>query len=151
MNERIERPLVPVVAAMERTGVHIDPEVLRAQSSGFAKRLQKLEEEIHKLAKHPFNVGSPKQLGEVLFVKLGLKPPGGGRQKKTAGGALSTKESELEKLREEHPIIDEILKYRELSKLIGTYLDTIPVLIDEKSRLHSTFIQAGSATVMEFV
>ncbi|HEY4500558.1 MAG TPA: DNA polymerase [Candidatus Paceibacterota bacterium] len=139
----IERPLIPILDEMKEIGVKIDKKYLVELGTEYKKTLATLEKSIWKLADMEFNVSSPKQLGEVLYVKLGLKTKG---QKKTAGGALSTRESELEKLRGEHPIIDDILKYRELAKLIGTYLDTIPTMLDDKSRLHSTFIQSGSAT-----
>lgn len=139
--DEIERPLMPVLDKMKQRGVKIDKEYLVSLGNQYRKDLGAIEKSVWRMAEAEFNISSPKQLGEVLFVKLGLKS-----KKKTAGGALSTKESELEKLRDEHPIIDEILKYRELSKLIGTYLDTIPTLIDDSSRLHSTFIQTGSAT-----
>jgi DNA polymerase-1 len=79
----------------------------------------------------------------MLFVKMGLKPK---NQKKTATGGFSTKESELEKLREVHPIADLILEYREFSKLLGTYIDAIPTMVDKNQRLHSEFLQAGAAT-----
>lgn len=137
----IERPLFPILDEMKETGIKINKKYLVELGDEYKKELAKLEKSIWRMADMEFNIASPKQLGEVLFVKLGLK---GG--KKTAGGAPSTKESELEKLREEHPIVDEIMKYRELAKLIGTYLDTIPTMLDADSRLHSTFIQAGSAT-----
>ena len=90
-----------------------------------------------------FNINSPKQLGEVLFDNLEIKVK---NQKKTAGGARSTRESELEKMREEHPIIEEILKYRELQKLLSTYIDTIPTMVDDGQRLHTTFVQTGTTT-----
>lgn len=90
-----------------------------------------------------FNINSPKQLGEVLFVKMGLKVP---RQKKTAGGALSTRESELEKLRDLHPIIGKILEYREFQKLLSTYIDNIPAMVASDGRLHAKFLSAGSTT-----
>src|SRR6185369_8023531 len=85
----------------------------------------------------------PKQLGEILFQKMGLKAK---NQKKTASGGFSTKESELEKLKEEHPIAGFILEYRELAKLLGTYIDTIPSQVDDKSRLHADFLLTGAAT-----
>jgi DNA polymerase-1 len=90
-----------------------------------------------------FNISSPKQLGEILFDKLQLV---GKNMKKTSGGARSTKESELEKLRDLHPIVPLIFEYRELSKLLSTYIDAIPPLLDEKDRLHSHFVSAGTTT-----
>src|SRR5581483_140224 len=100
-----------------------------------------LEKKIWKIAGAEFNISSPKQLGEILFTKMGLKG-----QKKTASGGFSPKESELEKLKNEHEIAGLVLEYRELSKLLGTYIDTIPTQVDTNSRLHSDFLQAGSAT-----
>lgn len=139
--EDIEKPLIPVVDRMKEVGVQIDGEYLKKLGDEYHKELAKLEKSIWRMAGMEFNIASPKQLGEVLFVKLGLKS-----KKKTAGGALSTKESELEKLAEEHPIIGEILKYRELAKLLGTYIDTIPTLLDTESRIHPTSIQSGAVT-----
>ncbi|HEU0080800.1 MAG TPA: DNA polymerase [Candidatus Paceibacterota bacterium] len=143
--EEIEKPLMPIVDKMKGDGVKIDVAYLEKLGAEYHKELATIEKSIHRMAGVEFNIASPKQLGEVLFVKLGLKPSSG-RQKKTAGGALSTKESELEKLADEHPIIDEILKYRELAKLLGTYIDTIPTYVDENDRIHPTSIQAGAAT-----
>ncbi|HEY0907722.1 MAG TPA: DNA polymerase [Candidatus Paceibacterota bacterium] len=139
--EDIEKPLIPVVDRMKEVGVQIDGAYLKKLGEEYHKELAAIEKSIWRMAGMEFNVASPKQLGEVLFVKLGLKS-----KKKTAGGALSTKESELEKLSEEHPIIDEILKYRELAKLLGTYIDTIPTLLDSESRIHPTSIQSGAVT-----
>lgn len=139
--EDIEKPLIPIVDSMKEAGVKIDTAYLKRLSVEYHKELSALEKNIWRMADQEFNIASPKQLGEVLFVKLGLKS-----KKKTAGGAFSTKESELEKLAEEHPIIGEILKYRELAKLLGTYIDAIPQLVDRNSRIHPTSIQAGAAT-----
>jgi DNA polymerase-1 len=140
--ERIERPLVPVIAEMERTGVKIDPEVLRAQSSGFAKRLQKLEEEIHKIAGRPFNVGSPKQLGDVLFEDMKLA---GSSKGKT--GAWSTASDVLEPLAEENEIVARVLEWRGIAKLKSTYTDSLPEQIDPKTgRVHTSFSMVGAAT-----
>jgi len=140
--ERIERPLVPVIAQMERTGVRIDPAVLRGQSEDFAKRLQKLEEEIHKLAKHPFNVGSPKQLGDVLFKEMGLES---GSKGKT--GAFSTASDVLEPLAETHEIVAKVLEWRGISKLKSTYTDSLPEQIEPKTgRVHTSFSMVGAAT-----
>ena len=137
--DEVEKPLIPIVDSMKSIGVKIDKSYLKKLSEEYHKELNTLEKSIWDMAGEEFNIASPKQLGEVLFVKLGLKS-----KKKTAGGALSTKESELEKLADEHPIIGEILKYRELAKLLGTYIDVIPTLLDEHCRIHPTSIQTGS-------
>ena len=141
--ERIERPLVPVVASMERTGIRIDPEILKGQSHGFATRMQKLEEEIYKLAGHPFNVGSPKQLGDVLFAEMSL--PGGTKGKT---GAYSTSSDVLEPLGEMgHDIVTKVLEWRGIAKLKSTYTDSLPLQIDTKSqRVHTSFSMVGAAT-----
>ncbi|MEK7163250.1 MAG: DNA polymerase [Patescibacteria group bacterium] len=141
--EEIEKPLMSIVDEMKEFGIKIDKAYLEKLGLEYRKELEALEKSVWRLADTEFNIASPKQLSEILYVKLGLKTKG---QKKTAGGALSTKESELEKLAGEHPIIDEILKYRELAKLLGTYIDAIPKLLDENSRIHPTFIQSGSTT-----
>ncbi len=141
--EDIEKPLIPVVDRMHEVGIKIDKELLEKLSKKYHKELNRLEAEIWKHAGEEFNVNSPKVLSKILFEKLGL---GGTRQKKTPTGALSTKESELIKLKDSHPIIQCILDYRELSKLLSTYIDAIPPLLDDEDRLHSTFILAGAAT-----
>ncbi|MBI3573682.1 hypothetical protein HY090_01385 [Candidatus Kaiserbacteria bacterium] len=143
--EEIEKPLIPVVERMNARGVLIDAPYLKELSKEYSTELSKLEKKIHVHAGMEFNISSPKQLGEVLFTKLGITAEGK-RQKKTATGQLSTKESELIKLKDAHPIISEILAYRTLSKLLGTYIDAIPPLLDKESRLHTTFIQTGAAT-----
>ena len=141
--ERIERPIVPVVAAMETIGVRIDPEILRGQSQGFAVRLQKLELEIHALAGHAFNVGSPKQLGDVLFAEMGL--PGGFKGKT---GAYSTSSDVLEPLAEAgHEIVAKLLDWRSIAKLKSTYTDALPEQIDPKTgRVHTSFSLVGAST-----
>lgn len=141
--EEIEKPLLSITKQMKEIGIKIDTERLKLLSKDYHKELSSLEKKIWKIVGEEFNISSPKQLGEMLFVKMGLKPK---NQKKTASGGFSTKESELEKLKEEHPIAGLILEYRELSKLLGTYIDTIPTQVDEHNRLHSDFLQAGSAT-----
>src|SRR3989344_2651437 len=109
--------------------------------------LQLLEKAIYKAAGHEFNISSPKQLGDVLFDELALTPQGTGqRQKKTATGQRSTRESELEKIRDLHPIVGQILEYRELKKLLSTYIDNLPPLLDAKHRLHTEFLQTGTTT-----
>lgn len=145
--ERIEKPLIPIVRAMEARGVLVDPKVLADLATLYRKDLEALEKRIYKSAKHQFNISSPKQLGDVLFDELGLAAEGpGARQKKTATGQRSTRESELEKLRELHPIIGEVLEYRELKKLLSTYIDNLPPLLDAGHRLHAQFLQTGTTT-----
>lgn len=141
--EKIEKPLIPVIRAINQRGVAIDRARLSELSSEYHKELAVRAQAIYREAGEEFNINSPKQLGDILFVKLGL---GGTRQKKTATGQLSTKESELVKLAESHPIVAEILAYRELNKLLGTYIDAIPPLLDPAERLHTTFSQTGAAT-----
>src|SRR3989338_3328494 len=142
--EEIEKPLLPVVKEMNERGVLLDKNIFKKLSEKYRARLAELEKQIWKLAGVNFNVSSPKQLGEVIFVKLGLKAK---NQKKTAKtGMLSTKESELEKLREVHQIIPLILEHRELAKLLGTYIVPLPALVDKTGRLHTPFIQAGTTT-----
>jgi DNA polymerase-1 len=141
--ETIEKPLIPIIDKMEKVGVRIDKKELEKLSKDYHKKLSALEKKIWDLAGGEFNINSPKQLGEILFVKLGLKPK---NQKKTGSGAMSTKESELEKMREMHPIVDLIIEYREFQKLLSTYIDVIPDLLDSEGRLHAKFLQAGTTT-----
>ncbi|OHA58905.1 MAG: hypothetical protein A2571_00805 [Candidatus Vogelbacteria bacterium RIFOXYD1_FULL_44_32] len=141
--KNIELPLIPILARAERRGILIDKNCFTKLSQEFHLELTKLETEIFALAGHKFNINSPKQLGIVLFDELNLTAKG---LKKTAGGARSTKESELLKLASIAPIVDFILKYRELAKLVSTYVDAIPKLVDEGGRLHSKLNQAGTTT-----
>jgi DNA polymerase-1 len=141
--EKIELPLMPVLRAMEKCGVKIDREFLKKLSKEYTKELETLASRIYKHAGGPFNINSPKQLGEVLFDKLGIKPE---RQKKTPTGARSTREAELLKMKHLHPIIEDVLAYRELQKLLSTYIDNLPTLVDSEDRVHTTFIQMGAAT-----
>jgi DNA polymerase I len=141
--DEIEKPLMPITREMKEVGVKVDVPRLQELSKKYHAELVKIEKKIWQIAGTEFNIGSPKQLGEILFVQMGLSIKG---QKKTASGSFSTKESELEKLREEHPIAGLILEYRELSKLLGTYIDTIPAQVDQGGRLHADFLQAGAST-----
>lgn len=141
--EDIEKPLIPVLAKMKEIGILLDVDYLKKLSKKLHKELTGLEKSIYKQVGVEFNLNSPKQLGEVLFDTLGLKPK---NAKKTAGGQRSTKESELEKLREDHPIIGEILRYRELQKLVSTYIDNLPDMVGKDGRIHSTLLQTGAAT-----
>ena len=141
--EKVEKPLIPIIKSMKEAGIKIDTERLNKLSKKYHTELESLEKKIWKIVGEEFNISSPKQLGEMLFVKMGLKAK---NQKKTASGGFSTKESELEKLREEHPIAGLVLEYRELSKLLGTYIDTIPTQVDKDHRLHADFLQTGTTT-----
>jgi DNA polymerase-1 len=138
----IEQPLIAVVDAMSTYGVLIDKKFLEKLSNEYHAALEKLSDEILKHAKEPFNINSPKQLAEFLFVELGLKPKG----KKSKTGVYSTKSEVLESLLEENPIIQKIIDYRELQKLLSTYIDSLPTLLDEHNRLHAQFIQHGTTT-----
>lgn len=141
--EEIEKPIIEVVEEMNKNGIKVDKKVLKSLSESYHAELDRLEKLIWQEAGEEFNVNSPKVLSGILFEKMGL---GEKRQKKTAGGAFSTKESELEKLRDKHSIIGHILEYRELAKLLSTYIDAIPPQLDKDSRLHSTFLQTGAVT-----
>lgn len=141
--EKIEKPLIPVLDKVNNTGIKLDVDYLAKLSKTFRKELSKLEEEIHAHAGESFNINSPKQLGDIIYDKLGLRPK---RQKKTAGGARSTRESELSQMKDDHPIINAILRYRELSKLVSTYVDSLPPLVKEDGRLRTTFLQTGTVT-----
>ncbi|MEK7506673.1 MAG: DNA polymerase, partial [Patescibacteria group bacterium] len=144
--EKIEMPLIPVLAEMELNGIKVDAKGLAKLLKSISARLEKLEKEIYRLAGAPFNINSPQQLGEVLYNQLAINPPAGGRVRKTGKGALSTAAPELEKLRDEHPIIDLILEYRELQKLKTTYIEPFPQLIARDGRIHTTYNQTGTAT-----
>jgi len=139
----IELPLREVIAAMQEYGIKLDVAYLKKVSVKMHKELATLEQKIYALVGAEFNINSPKQLGNALYDTLGLKPK---NQKKTATGQRSTRESELEKLLEEHEVIGHILRYRELQKLVSTYVDSLPKLIGKDKRLHTTFLQAGTTT-----
>ncbi|GAB6050024.1 DNA polymerase I [Hydrogenophilus islandicus] len=147
--EQIERPLVPVLTAIERVGIKIDTAQLRAQSERFAALLADLEARATKLAGRPFNLASPKQVAELLFHELGLKPP-----KKTATGQASTSEEALALLADrldpattEYQLIATLLEHRRLAKLKNTYLDKLPQMVDPATgRVHTTFSQGAVVT-----
>jgi len=141
--ETLERPLLPVLADMEREGITIDPDLLRKLSNDFAQQMAGLEQEIAKLAGESFNVGSPKQLGDILFGKMGL--PGG---QKTKTGAWSTDASVLEDLAAQgHDLPKKVLDWRTLAKLRGTYTDALPTYVNPKTgRVHTSFAMAAAAT-----
>nr|WP_317056628.1 DNA polymerase I [Roseovarius sp. W115]MDV2930253.1 DNA polymerase I [Roseovarius sp. W115] len=140
--ERLERPLVPVLAQMERHGIKIDRETLSRMSNAFAQKMAGLEAEIHELAGQSFNVGSPKQLGEILFDKMGLE---GGKKGKT--GAYATGADVLEDLATEHELPARVLDWRQLSKLKSTYTDALQDHIDpDTGRVHTSYVQTGAST-----
>ncbi|MSP49876.1 MAG: DNA polymerase I [Alphaproteobacteria bacterium] len=140
--ETMDRPLVPVLAEMEAAGVKVDPEALRRLSLEFGRSMASLETEIHRLAGREFNVGSPKQLGEILFDELKL--PGG---KKGKTGAYSTHSDVLETLTDAHPLPKKILDWRLVQKLKSTYADSLVEQINPKTgRVHTSYSMAGAAT-----
>lgn len=141
--EEIEMPLVPVLAYIERNGVRIDTEALKETSRHFTIRMRQIEEEIYKLAGVEFNVSSPKQVGEVLFDRLKIVE----KAKKTKTGQYVTSEEVLESLKGKHSVVEKILDYRGLKKLLSTYVDALPELINPKTgRIHTSFNQTVTAT-----
>lgn len=141
--DTIEAPLIPVLARMELTGVRIDPAVLAEQSRRLSERLAALEAEAYELAGTPFNVNSPAQVGQVLFERLKIDPDA----KRTKRGAWSTTEEVLEKYARTQPVVRLILDIRGLRKLLATYVDALPALINKiTGRIHTTFNQTVTAT-----
>lgn len=139
----IEMPLVPVLVNIESNGVRLDTEALKQSSEHFTTRLQSIEKEIYTLAEGEFNIASPKQVGEILFDKLKIVE----KAKKTKTGQYVTSEEVLENLRNKHDIIGKILEYRGLKKLLSTYIDALPQLINPKTgRIHTSFNQTVTAT-----
>jgi DNA polymerase I len=137
----VELPLVHVLAAMEREGLKLDAERLAEVGAGFGERIAKLEKEIYELAEEEFTIGSPQQVGRILFEKLGLT------RKRRGKTGFSTDARVLAQIRDEHPIVEKIEQWRELSKLKSTYLDSLPDLIDpDTGRVHTTFNQAATTT-----
>ena len=139
----IEMPLVPVLAEMEMNGVRLDTKALAETSRTLTDRMKQIEQNIYKLAGHEFNIASPKQVGEVLFgeMKIVDKP------KKTKTGQFVTSEEVLQQLRSKAPIVDDILAHRGLKKLLGTYVDALPKLINPRTgHIHTSFNQAVTAT-----
>lgn len=141
--KNVELPLIPIINKMSERGISIDITYLKKLSYDYHKELSVLKKKIWKYGGGEFNINSPKQLGEVLFDKLKLTAK---NHKKTGTGQKSTRESELEKMRDLHPIIGNILSYRELQKLLSTYIDNIPDMVDSDGRLHAQFLQTGTTT-----
>jgi DNA polymerase-1 len=139
----IEMPLVPVLAYMEWTGVRVDTGVLAQTSRQFTTRLGEIEQDIYSLAGTTFNIASPKQVGEILFERLHIAQ----NAKKTKTGQYVTSEEVLQSMRGNHPVIGKILEHRGLKKLLGTYVDALPELINPRTgHIHSSFNQAVTAT-----
>ena len=139
----IEMPLVPVLVNIESNGVRLDTEALKQSSEHFTTRLQSIEKEIYTLAEGEFNIASPKQVGEILFDKLKIVE----KAKKTKTGQYVTSEEVLESLRNKHDIIGKILEYRGLKKLLSTYIDALPQLINPQTgHIHTSFNQTVTAT-----
>lgn len=139
----IELPLIPIIEEAEKRGILLDIDYMKRLSEDYHKKHSALEKKIYEMAGMEFNINSPKQMAEVLFEKLALSKKG---IKKTAGGSISTKESELEKLKEASPIVAEILEYRGIQKLLSTYIDNLPLLADKEGRLHTHLNQTGTTT-----
>ena len=139
----IEMPLVPVLVNLESNGVRIDTESLRETSRLFTARLAEIEQDIYRLTGEVFNISSPRQVGEVLFERLKIAD----KAKKTKTGQYVTSEEVLESLRSKHDVVGKILDYRGLKKLLGTYVDALPQLINPRTgRIHTSFNQAVTAT-----
>ena len=136
-------PLVPVLVNIERNGVLLDTEALKQSSAHFTAQMENIEKEIYELAGETFNIASPKQVGEVLFDKLRIVE----KAKKTKTGQYVTSEEVLESLRHKHPVVEKILEHRGLKKLLGTYIDALPQLINPRTgRVHTSFNQTVTAT-----
>ena len=140
--ETIDLPLVPVLLRMEDAGVRIDTGVLQKMSERLSAEIQRVGEEIFAGSGQRFNINSPKQLGDVLFNKMGLPKP----LKYGKGKVVSTAQDVLEELAEHHAVPRLVLEYRQLAKLKSTYVDTLPLLADGEGRVHTTFNQVGTAT-----
>ena len=143
----LEMPLMPVLADMEQAGITLDRAHLEKFSAELGTQLERLEKSIYAHVGYTFNVNSTQQLSEALFGKLQLKPPDPKRARKTAAGKYSTAAEVLEEMRGAHPVIDEILEQRELSKLKSTYVDALPEAFNPLTgRIHTSFNQAGAVT-----
>ncbi len=138
--KEVEMPLIPILAEMEMAGISLNSEILKEYGKELEEKLLNIETEIFRLVGHDFNIASPKQVQEVLFVERRLKPI-----KKTTTG-YSTDMSVLEELAKEDPVPAQILRHRTLSKLKNTYVDSLPLLTDKDGRIHTSFIQTGTAT-----
>ncbi|MEK9209371.1 MAG: DNA polymerase [Patescibacteria group bacterium] len=139
----IELPLTDILKEMERRGILVDIAYSKKLSREYHQKLKELEKKIWRMSGEKFNINSPQQMAEILFEKLKLSAKG---LKKTGKGARSTKFSELTKLADRHPVIKSVLAYRELAKLVSTYIDVFPKLAEKDGRIRTKFIQTGTAT-----
>ncbi len=145
LNRDLEVKLIPVLADMEQKGILLDLDLFTNFSLELNEQIQRIEDSIYARVGEPFNLNSTQQLSDVLFKRLGLEAPD--RSRKTSSGKLSTAAGVLEGMRGQHPIIDEILEFRELTKLKSTYVDALPLQINPKTgRIHTSFNQTGTAT-----
>lgn len=143
--EEIEMPLVPVLIDMERNGISIDKQFFKEYSQELSARMREIEKEIYQILGYPININSTQQLSKALFIDLGLKNPDSGG--KTKSGHFSTSASVLEEMRGQHKVVDLILEYRELSKLVSTYLEALPKQVNPRTnKIHTSFSQTGSVT-----
>jgi DNA polymerase-1 len=141
----LEMPLIPVLAAMEREGVRLDTEYLRRLGSDWQTELREIETQVHSIVGRSFNLQSTQQLADVLFGQLGLQPPD--RSRKTAAGKYSTAADVLENMRGAHPVVESILRHRELAKLLSTYVQALQTEIDPATgRVHTSYNQTGTVT-----
>ncbi len=143
--EEIEMPLVPLLMSMEREGISLDTAFFEKFSREMGERLNEIETDVYEHAGHTFNINSTQQLSKVLFEELKLEPPD--RSKKTSSGHYSTAAAVLDELKGNHPVVDLLLEYRELSKLKSTYLESLPLQVNPRTgRVHTSFSQTGSVT-----
>jgi DNA polymerase I len=143
--EEIELPLIPVLADMEMNGIALDTEFLLLLSKDLEKRLRDIESRIYEAVGEPFNINSTQQLSRALFDRIKLNPPD--RTQRTSSGYFSTSAAVLDGMKGQHPVIDWILEYRELSKLKSTYVDSLPLQVNPKTgRVHTAYSQTGSVT-----
>jgi DNA polymerase I len=143
--EDIEIPLIPVLADMEMHGIGLDKEFLSQLSQSLDERMKEIEKRVYETVGEPFNLNSTQQLSQALFDKLKLNPPD--RTQRTSSGYYSTSASVLEGMKGQHPVVDWILEFRELSKLKSTYVDSLPLQVNEKTgRVHTSYNQTGSVT-----
>ena len=136
----MEMRVLPILASMELRGIHLNADALKSYESELKVQIDKIEKEVYALVGHEFNIASPKQLGEVLFEERGLKPP-----KKNKRG-YSVDAAVLEELADQDPVPQKIVEYRNLAKLLSTYVEPLPLMADENGRIHTSFMQTGTAT-----